>query len=124
MEVRRKSDRVVALALAFKGEPLRLICAYEPQGDRALVEKDQFCDEMEDEWSVKGNDDLIVGLGDFNRHIGKEIEGFEGVHGGYGIGERNAERRMLLEFCDKKELCESNTWFQKKHNRKVTFKAG
>ena len=30
---------------------------------------------------------------------------------------------MLLEFCDEKELCVANTWFKKKHNRKVTFKA-
>ena len=65
-----------------------------------------------------------MGLGDFNGHVGKEIEGFEGVHGGYGIGERNAEGRMLLEFYEEKELCVANTWFQKKHNRKVTIKAG
>ena len=65
-----------------------------------------------------------MGLGGFNGHVGKEIEGFEGVHGGYGIGERNAEGRMLLEFYEKKELCVANTWFQKKHNRKVTIKAG
>ena len=31
---------------------------------------------------------------------------------------------MLLEFCDEKKLCLANTWCQKKHNRKVTFKAG
>ena len=52
-----------------------------------------------------------TGLGDFNGHVGKEIEGFEGIHGGYGMGERNAERRMQLELCDEKELCVANTWF-------------
>ena len=88
------------------------------------MEKGQFYDEMKDEWSVKSNDDLVLGLWDFNGHVGKEIEGFEGVYGGYGIGERNAEGRMLLEFCDEKKLCVANTGFRKKHNRKVTFKAG
>ena len=31
---------------------------------------------------------------------------------------------MLLELCDEKELCVANTWFQKKHNKNVSFKAG
>ena len=79
---------------------------------------------MKDECSVKSNDELVLGLGDFNERVGKEIEGFEGVHGEYEIGERNAKGRMLLEFCAEKELCVANTWFQKRHNTKVTFKAG
>ena len=54
----------------------------------------------------------------------KKYKGFEGVYGRYGIGERNPEGRMLLELCDEKELCVTKTWFQKKHRRKVTFKAG
>ena len=32
-----------------------------------------------------------------------------GVNRGYGIGQMNLERRMLLEFCLVKELCVSNT---------------
>ena len=123
VEVRRKSDRIMAMVLAFEGELVRLICAYGPQGVRALVEKNHFYEEMKDEWSVKSNDEIVLNLKNFNGHIGKEIEGFEGVHGGYGIGERNAEI-MLLEFCDEKELCVANAWFHKKHNRNVTFKAG
>ena len=52
-------------------------------------------------------------MGDFNGHVGKRIEGYEGVHGGNGIGKRSVERKMLLEFCDEKELCIVNTWFRK-----------
>ena len=47
---------------------------------------------------------MLFGLGDINGHVGEEIEGFEGVYGGNGIGKRNAKGRMLLEFCDKREL--------------------
>ena len=38
--------------------------------------------------------------------------------------ERNAEEKMLLEFCDEKELCVANTWFRKGEKRKVTYSAG
>ena len=67
---------------------------------------------------------MVFGLGDFNGHIGEEIEGFEGVHGGNGKGKRNAEGRMVLEFRDEKELCVANTWFKKTDKRKITFKSG
>ena len=56
-------------------------------------------------------------MGDFNGHVGKRIEGYEGVHGGNGIGERNVAGKMLLEFCDENELCVANTWFRKEEIR-------
>ena len=51
-------------------------------------------------------------------------EGFEDIHEGYGIGKINAEGRMLLDFCDQKELCVANTWYEKKDKRKVTYSSG
>ena len=55
-------------------------------------------------------------FGDFNGHLGKCAEGFEGVHGRNGIGKRNAEGIRLLEFCDEKEL--------KADKRKITCSTG
>ena len=124
VEVRRKSDRVMAIVMAFEEEVVRVICGYAPQRGRIDVEKEQFYDDMASEWDLRSKDELVLGLGDFNGHVGRLIEGFEGVHGGNGIGERNAEGRLLLEFCDGKELCVANTWFKKEEKRKVTFSAG
>ena len=62
---------------------------------------------------------MILGLGDFNGHV-RRIDGFEEVHGGYGIGKKNDEGKKLLEFYDEKELCVANTWFEKKEQRKIT----
>ena len=50
--------------------------------------------------------DLVMCLGDFNGHVGRHIGG---MHGGYGVGQRKLEGRMLLEFCLEKELCLSKT---------------
>ena len=36
-------------------------------------------------------DDLVMYLGEFNEHIGRHIDGFDGMHGGYGLGQRNLE---------------------------------
>ena len=35
-----------------------------------------------------------------NGHVGADVDGFEGVHGGYGFGKRNVDGEMLLEFAD------------------------
>ena len=59
---------------------------------------------------------MVFGLGNFNGH-----EGFDGKN---GIGKRNAEGRMLLEFCDERELCVANTWFMKMDKTNITFKSG
>ena len=31
--------------------------------------------------------------GDFNGHIGKRVDGFQGVHAGFGIGKKNVKSR-------------------------------
>ena len=104
VEIRRTSDRIMTMVLIFGEEVVRLICAYAPQSGLPLEEKQKFYDEMARVWDLKNSSDMVLGLGDFNGHVGKKSEGFEGVHGGYGIGERNKEGRMLLDFCDEKGL--------------------
>ena len=87
-------------------------------------QKETFYEEMAREWRMENANELVLGLGDFNGDVGKCAEGFEGIHGGYGKGKRNAEGRMLLDFCDQKELCVANTWYKKKDKRKVTYSSG
>ena len=111
VEVRRRSDRVMAIVLTLGQELVRILCAYAPQSGRPDSEKVCFYDEMASEWDLGSSSEIIFSLGDFNGHVGKFAEGFEGVHGGNGIGKRNAEGRRLLEFCDEKQLCVANTWF-------------
>ena len=62
-------------------------------------------------------DDLVMCLGDFNGSFGRHIDGFYGVHGGYGVGQRNLEGRMLLDFCLEKELCVSHAWSRGERKR-------
>ena len=57
-----------------------------------------------------------IWIWDLNGHVGSEIEGFEGVHGGFGFGKRNVEGEMILETADALNLAVLNTWFKKKEN--------
>ena len=114
----------MAIGLVFGEEVVKTICAYTPQRGKPDAEKERFYEEMAREWSMGNANELVLALGDFNGHVGKCAEKLEGIqcHGGYyGIGKRNAEGRMLLDFCHQKELCVANTWYKKKDKRKVTY---
>ena len=47
-------------------------------------------------------DDFVMCLGSINGHVGRHIDG---VHGGYGIGQRNLEGRMLLVLSGEEIMC-------------------
>ena len=64
---------------------------------------------------------MLLG-GDFNGHVGSRTDGYERIHGGFGIGLRNGEGETLLELFSEAGLVLVNTWFKKK--RKVTFQSG
>ena len=124
VEARRRCDKVMAIGLVFGKEVVRVICAYAPQSGKPDAEKERFYEEMASEWSMANTNELVLGLGDFNGYAGKCAEGFEGIHGEYGIGKRNTEGRMLLDFCDQKGLCVANAWYKKMDKRKATYSSG
>ena len=103
---------------------MRIICAYGPQSRKSNSDKVRFYNEMASEWDLGSSSKVIVSLVDFNEHVGKCAEGFKGVHGENCIGKRNAEGRRLMEFCDEKDLCVTNTWFYNAEKRKITYNAG
>ena len=92
-QVRRKSNRVMTVAL--EEEVVRIICVYGLQSGKTSAEKEHFYNDLRSEWDLHSVGELVLGMGDFNGHVGKRIEGYEGVHGGNGIGERNVEGKML-----------------------------
>ena len=124
VEINRISDRVMVVVIIFGKKVVRIVCAYSPQCGRSMSEKEKFYEEMARGCEVENANEVLICLGDFNGHIGKEVDGFEGVHGGFGIGKRNLEGRLLLEFCVEKDLYVGNSWFKKKDSRKVTFNRG
>ena len=115
VEVRRVSDRMMEDVVAFEENVLRLICG------RCLEEKQSFHDELKGEWDWHSTDDLLMCFGDINGHTGRHIDGFNVIHGGYGVG---TWKKLLLEFCLEEELCVSNAWPKMEENKKVTFIMG
>ena len=78
-----------------------------------MEEKEQFYVMLGKIRSEISRNERVVICGDFNGHVGKDADGFEGVHGGYSFGVRNAEGEMLLEFAEGAEMLVANTRFKK-----------
>ena len=89
VEIRRVSDKVMVVALLFEEDVLRLICGNTRQSERSLEEKLSFYDELKGEWDMDSAGDLVMCLGVLNGHVSRHIDGFDGVHGGYDVGQRN-----------------------------------
>ena len=66
VEVRRKTDGVMAIVLTLGREVIRIICAYRPQSGRPGAEKVRFYDEMGSEWDLGSSSEIIVSSWDFN----------------------------------------------------------
>ena len=124
VEINKISDRVMVVVIIFGKKVVRIVCVYAPQYGRSMSEKEKFYEEIARGCEVENANEVLICLGDFNGHIGKKVDGFEGVHGGFGIDKSNLEGRLPLEFCVEKDLCVGNSWFKKKDSRKVTFNRG
>ena len=69
---------------------------------------------------IDAGERLLI-CGDMNGHVGADVDGFEGVHGGYGFGKRNVDGEMLLEFADALDFAIVNTWFKKEVRKMITY---
>ena len=67
----------MATVLVFEEEVIRVICAYAPQVGRSECKKDDFYNDMASEWNLQNPGEVILGLGNFNRHVEKRIDVFE-----------------------------------------------
>ena len=118
------NERIMCSKVLIGAKLVTCICAYAPQTGRSAEEKDYFRDQM---ISVSGSipaSELIVVGGDLNGHVGTNVDGYDGVNGGCGFGERNADGERILEFCDAMELMVTNTCFKRQKNKLVTYVSG
>src|SRR6267154_2778704 len=119
----RKSGWRMSLRVSIVVNILNVISGYAPQVGRAIVEKEEFWLELSKIVDEIGQEEFVVIGGDMNGHVRAKADGYEGVHGGKGYGERNTEGEMLKEFADAMKLVVLNTWFTKKEPKKVTYES-
>ena len=120
-EVNRVSERIIMLKLAFEGNILCVLSCYAPQSGLTVEEKTKFYDDLlAISARIEGNC-VLFPCGDFSGHIGTNAAGYDGVHGGYGFGDRNMDGERLLEFAESLDVVICNSLFKKRKIHLVTY---
>ncbi|XP_069981764.1 uncharacterized protein [Penaeus vannamei] len=89
--------------MEIEGVLLNVIGVYGPQVWCELEDKEEFWEKVEQlVQSITREERVVIGA-DLHGHVGEGNNGDEGVAGGYGVGERNAEGQMIVNFA-KREM--------------------
>ena len=105
---------------------LNVFTVYAPHSRKPDEEKETFWNEVFHLVSCIPQNEMAVFAGAMNGHIGSSNVGYDGTHGGFGYGSRNADGSRILEFADGLNIviCNCNTLFTKQEAKLVTYVAG
>jgi hypothetical protein len=94
VDIKRQGDMIILVKLVVEDLIFNVISAYAPQIGLNESVKMQFCEELNAlVSSVPISEKLFIGE-DLNVHVGSTRVGFNGVHGGSGMGVGTKKRRV------------------------------
>ena len=124
VEVKRIGDRILLIKVVLGVEVINIISTYAPQIGLSDHTKGEFWDRLDElVQTIPFGEKLFIG-GDLNGHIGKDNNGYERIHGGFGYGDKNEMGESILEFATSYDLIIANTLFRKRDEHLITFKSG
>jgi len=83
--------------------------------------KKSFWNEMFHLVSCMPQNEMAVLADDMNGHVGSSDAGYDGTHGGFGYGDRNADGSRILKFADRLNLVICNTLFMKQEFQLMAY---
>ena len=114
------NDRLMLVRIKAIPTDLVLIMVYMPTSDHPEEEIDEMYDKIENLIDgEQGRHNTII-MGDWNAVVGEGKE--SDIVGPHGLGNRNERGEKLIEFCTRKELFVTNTWFKHPARRRYTWK--
>ena len=82
LEVKRVSDRLMAMKLEVNGSILNIVSAYAPQVNNSMEEKNDFWEDLDGLIESIPKEERIVLGADLNKHVGEGNIGDEEIMGG------------------------------------------
>ncbi|XP_071698911.1 uncharacterized protein [Rutidosis leptorrhynchoides] len=124
VDVGRQSDRIMSVRLVIQEVTYTVISAYAPHVGLGEAEKKCFWESLDEVVRRCPLDHRLLIGGDLNGHVGTDVEGCAGVHGGFGYGARNEEELSILEFAVAHDLVVVNSFYRKTDAQLATFHSG
>ena len=124
VNVVRVNERIKYVKLVIGKQIVNIVSAYAPQVGLSAEEKDDFWDSFIIVLSgIPKQESIFIGS-DMNGHVGRDADGYGGIHGGMGFCTRNAEGERILEFGDAVGMVVCNTFFKKEDSKLITYQSG
>jgi len=124
MKVKRHSESVLILKMVLDNSLMNVLTVYAAHSGKPEEERENFWNKLFHLVSCIPQNEMVVLVGDMNGHVGSNSVGYNGMHGGYRFGDRNADGSRILEFADGLNLVICNTLFMKQESKLVTYVAG
>jgi hypothetical protein len=115
------SDRIIKARFQSRHCKLTIIQCYAPTNDKDGEVKQEFYDQLQSIRNSVPKHDMCLVLGDMNAKVGTDRTGVENAMGHFGIGTRNENGELLLEFCLNNDMVVGGTLFQHKNIHKYTW---
>jgi len=115
-----EDERLMLVKLKGKPSNMIIIQVYMPTTSHDKEEIELMYGKIEEllDRETKGRDYTII-MGDWNAVVGEKREG--NIVGDYGLGTRNQRGDQLVEFCQRRRMYISNTWFKQEKRRRYTW---
>ena len=123
LEVKKVSDRLMAIKLEVKRLILNIVSAYAPQVNSSMEEKNEFWQDLDGLIESVSKQERIVLGADLTIQVGEGNIRDAEVMGRYGAGTRNEEERMVVDFSKRMNLAVVNTYFKKKDEHRAMYKS-
>ena len=89
---------------------LNYFSVYAPQTGLSVVEKLSFYSALLSNISAVSPDEYLIVCGGFNRHVGKALYGFNGIHGGRWFGSHYSDGTRISDLYTTANLAIANTY--------------
>ena len=100
VSVETHSERILVLKMVLGDRLLNVFTVHAPHSAKPDEERECFWNEVFHLASRILQNEMDVFAGDMNGHVGSSNVGYDGTHGGFGYGSRNADDSRILEFAD------------------------
>ena len=71
--------------------------------------------------SKVGENELVILGGDLSGHVSKDVNGYDGIHRGFGYGVGNLNGERILEIGSALDMVVSNMLFKKRDTRLIIY---
>nr|ACN78483.1 putative endonuclease/exonuclease/phosphatase [Arachis hypogaea] len=124
VDVKRMGDRIISIKFVVERGIFHVISTYAPQVGSDEQHKIRFWKDLESLVQDIPSEDKIFLGGDLNGHVGREVYGYESIHGGHGFGAINVNGKTILDFSSTFDLLIADTCFKKRDEHLITYKSG